>query len=340
MGKYDNIAADFSEEDHIGNKASQFHGPIKGRETVKLTVSGVGEILNSPLPEFLIYPFLYMDTVNLLTSCAGAGKSILSLSIAHAVVTGLPLWGRFPVRRTGTVLIIDEENPAPFLKDRLVKMGFKEGMPLYFLHYQSVKLDNPGCFASLLSVIEEIKPVFVIFDALIRFHNANENDNSEMSGVMAKTRELARSGTTVLIIHHERKGHGGRLERARGSGDIVGAIDTQVCLESDDGGLVLLPGKTRMAPFKPIRLKLDSASLAFTYEGFASDPADDIVNDIIGILGDKRLSFHELRDALDGRGIAPGENRLRSLLKKAAADGKLAAFRGARGKLTYEVPAK
>jgi len=277
---------------------------------VKLRVCGIGEILNAPLPEFLIYPFLYKDTVNLLASSAGVGKSILSLSIAHALVTGLPLWGRFPVSTTGTVLIIDEENPASFLKDRLVKMGFNESMPLYFLHYQSVKLDRPGCFAALSRIIEEMKPAFVIFDALIRFHGADENDNSEMASVMGKVRELAlRSGATVLIIHHERKGSGGRKERARGSGEIVGAIDTQLCLEhdADDGGLTLSPGKTRMAPFRPMRLKLDRASLSFTCEGYESNEEDGLLNGIIEILKNKSMSFDEIRAGLNGRGFSPAK---------------------------------
>lgn len=338
-GKYDDIAEKFDEE-KVADNASQFHHSIYDGETVKLKVSALEEILDYPNPEFLIEPLLYKKTANLLTAYAGVGKSLLSLSIAHAIVTGTPLWQQFHVHRKGPVLIVDEENPGSFLKDRLVKMGFNKGMPIYFMHYQSVKLDNAGCFISLLDAIKKLKPVLVIFDALIRVHNAKENDNSEMAHVMGKIRELInRTGVATLVIHHERKGYGDKKERARGSGDIVGAVDTQLCLEpKEDGSLILSSGKTRVAPYPPIRLKLsdNEEKLSFIYLGREASLTDSILNEVVEILGEKSMSVNDLWVALKSRDIPIGINNLRGILKKAV--GKvLFVEKRARGILIYRV---
>lgn len=322
------------------DSASRLHDTIYTRETGKPKISTLGDIFNYPNPEYLLEPILYRNTSNLLTAYAGVGKSVLSMSIAHAVVTGLPLWGHFQVHKTGSVLIIDEENPGAFLKERLLKMGFKEGMPIYFLHYQGVKLDAPACFASLVETISELKPVLVVFDALIRLHNAKENDNSEMAIVMGKVRELINlTGITALIIHHDRKGQGDRKERARGGGDIVGAVDNQICLEpKDDDTLLLSPGKTRVAPFKPIKLKMEGEgeALQFTYLGRDGGEAEEILREILEILEGASLGVDAIRQALEGRGLKIGKNKLRDILKRATGK-ELEADTGLNQKLVYRV---
>lgn len=320
--------------------ASQLHDTIYSRETGKLKISTMRDILNYPNPEYLLEPILYRNTSNLLTAYAGIGKSVLSMSIAHAIVTGLPLWGHFQVHQKGAVLIVDEENPGAFLKDRLIKMGFTEGMPLHFLHYQSVKLDDPACFKDLLNTIKEIKPALVVFDALIRLHSAKENDNSEMAYVMGKIRELINlTGITALIIHHDRKGQGDRKERARGGGDIVGAVDNQICLEpKDDDTLLLSPGKTRVAPFRPIKLKLEGeeATLSFTYLGREAGEAEEALNEIMEILEGASLGVEDIKQALECKGYPIAINRLRGILKQATGK-KLLSDVGVRGKLLYRV---
>lgn len=322
--------------------ASQLHGSIYSREAGTLKVSTVGDILNYPSPEYLLEPILYEGTLNLLTAYAGVGKSILSLSIAHAVVSGQPLWGHFEGHATGSVLIVDEENPGSFLKDRLVKMGITEDMPLHFLHYQGVKLDDPSCYSQLLEVIKELKPTLVIFDALIRLHNAKENDNSEMASVMGKLRDLIiKTSVTILLIHHNRKGLGDRTERARGSGDIVGAVDCQLCLEpKDDDTLILSTGKTRVAPFKPIKLVIEGEgeTLRFTYMGTEMGEGEAILNDVLEILenASESMGVSDIKEALSARDYDVGAGRLRSILKRATGKG-LTSKKGPKGKLLYGI---
>lgn len=303
------------------DSASRLHDSIYAREADKPRISTLVDILNYQNPEYLVEPILYQNTSNLLTAYAGVGKSLLAQSIAHAVLTGLPLWGHFQVHKTGSVLIIDEENPGAFLKDRLVKMGFKEGMPIYFLHYQGIKIDDSACFAYLVDVLNKIKPVLVIFDALIRIHNAkSENDTSEMAYVMGKMRELVnRTGITALTIHHDNKGSADGKRRARGASDIVGAVDNQICLEpKDDDTLKLFPGKTRVAPFQPIKLRLEGEgdTLSFTCLGREAGEAEEVLNEIMDILKGASLGVEDIRQGLEIKGYQIGINKLRSILKR------------------------
>ncbi|MDG6027109.1 MAG: hypothetical protein E3K40_10475 [Candidatus Brocadia sp.] len=322
------------------NPASQLHDIYSTCEAVKVKPSTMEDMLNYPTPEYLIEPIIYRETSNLLTSYFGIGKSLLAMSIAHALVTQQLLWGYFPIKQKGSVLIVDEENPGCFLKDRLVKMGFTKDMPLHFLHFQSIKLDDQECFMYLVRVIQDLKPTLVIFDALIRLHRSDEKDNTEMAYVMGKIREIVNlTGVTVLTIHHERKGQGDKKERARGAGDIVGAVDHQLCLESIGNGVLMLSsGKTRVAPLTPIKLKLEEEGecLTIKYMGQADTETEEIIREVIEILDESCLGVEEVKKALYERGYDVGVNKLRTILKSATGK-ELAVDSGEKRKLFYKV---
>ena len=161
--------------------------------------------------------------------------------------------------------------------------------------------------------------MLVVFDALIRMHGAKENDSDEMSKVMRGFREIVRrANTTVLIVHHERKSRDGdKRERSRGSGDIIGAIDSQLILEegsmTDDGKeLILHPGKTRLKSFTPIRLVLNSETLNISYVGNVLSGTKELIQNVVQILGDGIRDFEEIQQAL----CIP-EKQLRAIIKNA-----------------------
>jgi len=207
-------------------------------------------------PAPLIEGFLYKQTLNLLTGYAGVGKSIFTLALAKSLTTGEPFLGHRVIEK-GSVLIIDEENPKPFIRDRIAKFKLLPTSPLYYLHYQSIRVDAPDTINKLLVIVNKIKPILIVFDSLIRLHSASENDNSAMAQVMDKFREILKYiNTTILLVHHDRKALALLRERVRGAGDILGAVDNQFNISEQDNGLILYTGKTRMIPIKPIRFKI------------------------------------------------------------------------------------
>ena len=97
---------------------------------------------------------------------------------------------------------------------------------------------------------------FIVFDSLIRFHTANENDNSEMAQVMGRFIELARAGATVLLLHHTAKDSHIKL---RGAQEILAACDCayKVSKDPNDRRLVTLDQiKNRVAEERVFKIRL------------------------------------------------------------------------------------
>lgn len=304
-----------------------------------LKLSTLRDVFNYPEPSFIIDRILPEGTVSALGAYIGTGKSLVALSIIKAILTGKSLWGHFRVKRRGPVLLIDEETPRPFLKERIEKMSFDEDLPLRLLHFQDVRLDVAGCLEKIKEFVEEIKPVLVVIDSLIRVHRKKEDDAAEMSRVMDALRKIANWGTTVLIIHHHRKGEGPIHQRLRGSSDIPGGIDLEFSLIRKDGCLIFSPVKTRTKPFQPIRLKLEAndGKIDFLYEGAQPRKTDQILEAVISSLPQRgEMSIPEIAISLKRRGIKVGGKKLRSILSDASGK-QLIEKPGARGKKLYRV---
>lgn len=331
------LAAQLMEDAEAEKRPSQFHDTYNSREAVKLRVSTVKDIFSYKEPAYLIDKVLIEYALIILSAYAGVGKSLLSLFIARAVLTLEKLFGHFPVTKTGKVLIVDEENPGSFIKKRLQDIGITEDMPLLFLHFQKVKLDNPRCFGQLVQIIEEERPALVIIDALIRVHSGQENESSDMAPIMEKLRDLVNLGTTVLVIHHHRKGAGDRKESLRGSSDILGGVDMHLSLEEKGEFLLLSSPKTRMKPIEPIKLRIESTGegMTFKYAGNELSETQVIVGEIEDMLQDGiKLGVTEIFEGLKNRGHEIGQNRLRDILQ-AATGRELVETTGTRGKKLY-----
>jgi hypothetical protein len=286
----------------------------QGIEPSGLKVIGSGEILNSEGLKLLIEPFLYRGTVNLLVGPQGGKKSIFTLSIIKALLTGNPWMGKFSVITPGPVLLIDGENPRSILKDRFEKMTIEPDLPLHILHFQTIQIDRERSLYDLMRKIREIRPVLVVFDSLIRFHRQKENDSS-MARVMEGFRRIANEGPAIWTIHHYKKADVPLDQKARGFTDIVAAPDIEFSLTDRGGILSFSSVKTRVAPFGPIRLRLeiDDTEMRMVYQGPEVESLNQKIIDVLR--GGNQLTISEISGALNGRGIKVGINRLRSVLK-------------------------
>jgi RecA-family ATPase len=163
--------------DKIEDKAKENRG-------IHYHLTTLDEVFEYPEPTYLIDPILIEGTVSVLGAYTGTGKSIAALSIIKSILTGEPLWAKYHVIRTGPVLLIDEETPQSFLRERATKMDFASGLPLFLLHFQDVRLDRDDFFNALMEKIEEVRPTLVVIDSLIRVHRLKEDDAVSMSLVV------------------------------------------------------------------------------------------------------------------------------------------------------------
>jgi hypothetical protein len=309
------------------------------RITYRLTT--LDEVLEYPEPEYLIDPVLIEGTVSVLGAYTGTGKSIVALSIIKSILTGEALWEKYRVNKTGPVLLIDEETPQGFLRERTQKMGFTQGLPLYLLHFQDVRLDRDDFFNALMEKVEEVRPILVVIDSLIRVHRLKEDDAVAMSLVVGRLRKIANSGTTLLVIHHHKKGEGPLSQKLRGSSDIPGGVDIEYALLPVNDYLVFKSVKTRTQPLTPIKLKMSVSAeyIGLAYQGEEFGEEGEILSEVISILEEEEngeLGVEKIFKGLKERGLKVGINRLREILKKA--NGKeLIEGRGAKGKRFYKL---
>lgn len=303
-----------------------------------LVVMSIADILQAPPVEWLIEYLLFDRTFSILGGYTGYGKSLLSLAIARSVADGFPLFGKYQVKRTGSVLLVDQENSHSDLRDRMLKMKINEGLPLYFLSFQNVRLDEAKSFAQLVEVIQKINPLLVIFDSLIRFHHGNENDSSEMALVMERLRQIVNCGPGVLVQHHHTKALGPLEIRARGSSDIIGASDVEYSLYKDrDDHLVLQTVKSRREAITPITLEIveEGGELFFRCLGTGIEQKQELRQMILECLREP-LGVVELSTRLANAGREISDKTLRQHLAYLVDKAQVCVSTGKRNRKEYQ----
>ncbi len=136
--------------------------------------------------------------------------------------------------------------------------------PLYFIHptdkIPTANLNDPACYEYFLDIINEVCPDVVVFDVLREFHNADENESTQMKVVGDNLSNLC-DGLGIILVHHTRKGldYPGRtgpirnVEASRGSNYIVGKADSTWLIH--DGSLQVESNFAEAKKFKLARHK-------------------------------------------------------------------------------------
>ncbi len=158
----------------------------------------------------IIDPFLSAGSKNILAGWQGSYKSTLMLNMAVCIRNGLPLFGRFDCAQ-GRVLYIDRENNPELTNLRVEKIargirGAHGGIAFQFPN-EKPDLADRRVREAYIRTIDEGKFDLVIFDSFLCFFNLrNENDNTEVRGVLESVSEIpARTGAAILFIDHAGK---------------------------------------------------------------------------------------------------------------------------------------
>lgn len=213
-------------------------------------------------------------------------KSFLALDMAVAVASGAPCLRRFPVARTGRVLLFAAEDALGVVRCRLDGICAAAGVDLAALDLDvitapTLRIDTPDDQARLADTIAALRPTLLILDPFVRLHRIDENVCSEVAPLLAYLRDLQRRfALAILVVHHARKG-AGRVragQALRGSSEFHAWIDSAIYLRRTDDELALTV-EHRAEPSHgplPVQLVANGAALALTTEAAApsSAPAD------------------------------------------------------------------
>ena len=266
-------------------------------------------------------------TLAVLYGRPGTAKSFIAISMAVAVVTGRPWFGR-PVRR-GPVLYVAGEGTVGLAQRQRAwqeASGVSDLRGLYWLPF-AVNLLEPNWGQGLAELAADMNAALVIIDTLARsMVGGDENRSADMTRAIEALDEIRRkSGATVEIVHHTPK----EGETPRGHSALEGAVDTAILLKRSKGVFTLTTEKQKDIPqVEPLLFKLDRwagscvpvqiAANSIAANAFGLVGVELTLRDVVGsnagsdglpatrllsLSGIPERSFYRTSKALDRRGV-------------------------------------
>ena len=205
--------------------------------------------------EWLVDELFPSDGLASVFGKPGQGKTPLTLLLAIATAAGLPTFFGRRMELHGPVVIFIGEDEAG-VRDRVLAqlnqidpLLVGSGLPLY-LTREPGRLTDPENVQVWIERIQAVTggraPRLVIVDTLARnFGEGNESATEDMQAFVAGCDALSRRLEKCLVVctHHPSKGN---EEAGRGSGVLLGALDTEIKVE--------LVGRTKLVA-TPTKIK-------------------------------------------------------------------------------------
>jgi hypothetical protein len=192
---------------------------------------GADELEGSGAVRMYIENFL-PEGITLICGLPKEGKSWLALSVAKALTTGQPLFGKigYEVPEPVPVLYLAAESGDGALRLRCERMKITKDKRMFVARTLSQglmpTLDSP----IIEEAIRNLRPV-VVLETLIRFNNGTDEDSSTENRKLAEAlfKLIALGAKAVVGIHHSRKDLDKRRPSkemaVRGSGDGLAMVD-------------------------------------------------------------------------------------------------------------------
>ena len=170
-------------------------------------------------------------------------KSTLVHDLIISVASGTKFLGRFPVEEPGPVLVIQNENADYIMKDRTEKIILDRGLvgearrinrrhaqiefppdlPITFINQQGFTLSNEDHRRQIELLIQELKPVLVVFDPLYLMFEGDLNSSKDLNPVLNWLLSLKTDyHTSVLVVHHYNKGN--QQGQLKGGARMAGSV--------------------------------------------------------------------------------------------------------------------
>ena len=302
----------------------------------KVSMEAVLETLPTIEPEdWLWRGYLRAGDITLLTSLWKTGKTTLISGLLRHLGTGDPFLGR--ATRPGRGWVVSEESRSLW-RERLSLMPIGPHVQLITRPFRG--RPTPADWNDLIDRAIAAKPDLFVVDPLASFLPGwCESDAASLLEALQPLHRLTGAGVAVLLLHHPRKQHAEVGSKARGSGAMLGFVDTAMELSrlsrfETDAKRRLIRAQSRR-PGVPARLcyEWEPATGEFA---ITADPKqrqfEDNCQTILVLLNGR----HESNEAITQKEIAecwpddvdkPGKSTLYAWLNSAF-DGKLVRREG------------
>ena len=227
---------------------------------------------NGPQTQWLVQELWTDQAVGILGGEPKCCKSFLALDLAVSVASGAACLRQFPVRRSGPVLLFPAEDSLAVVRQRLESIAAAaqvpfDSLPVQVITAPSLRLDTATDRQRLTDTVQDLRPILLILDPLIRLHRVDENDATQIAALLSYLRELQRQfQVAVLLVHHARKdSHSSRPGQAlRGTSELHGWGDSNLYMRRK-GSQLTLSTEHRAAPSQdhiPLQLTQTGSALA------------------------------------------------------------------------------
>lgn len=215
---------------------------VLDRANKELGATAWTDVLNVPVPEWLLPGLLQQESIHILTSDSGSGKSWLALSMMLSGIYDIPVLGIRPTKPFSSIYLA-ADSPRWDIGQQLRKLMDGHALPPppsephAFILPMGFKFENENHVRLLadLSYHWDIDAVF--FDVMLYTHSGDENDNGEMARRVLHPAKWLRDkcGLSLFFLHHNAKPQPDRPAAYRGAGTIVQAAEHHHSLRKRDG---------------------------------------------------------------------------------------------------------
>jgi DNA-binding transcriptional ArsR family regulator len=233
-----------------------------------------------PEPVWLVDQLILERANGWIGAGAKVGKSYLSLDLLLACSLGVPWLDHFAVPRPLTVVLVEEEDSAWRVYNRITRLcrgrGADPPPTFHLLVRRGVQLDDDVTLAPLLSELELLGPDLVSWDVFNRLHTKDERNPGQMLPILRRVDQVRNElGCANLINHHSRKpgatgpdlASGG--QKLRGPSEFWGWAENSLYLSTIKGGLRVEPESkdALVEPFAVHLEDLDDDCRLWVYDG-------------------------------------------------------------------------
>lgn len=325
---------------HVGSNVTQTMASDNGRVTrARPRLLSYAELLGSGIrePEWAIEGWWTLGSHGVIAGLPKSFKSLVAFDMAVSLASETPFLGQFDVnpKASGPVLMVQQENSLPMVRDRLLKISNNRGLqigeaslegadvvifqappsiPIFFYNDFGFDMTMPDDREAIESVIRSEGIKTVMFDPLyLMIGGADENSAKEIRPVLQwllRIRNLY--NCQVMVIHHWGKGsqsRGGRGvggTRLLGSTTIYGWLEAALYLEArhtDAGVQVVVEREFRERPSPPpIAFNLTLGEIGKLHYAWTSSGAIGTTNTLIQKIADagpRGATLAYIRNELD-----------------------------------------
>jgi len=186
--------------------------------------------INRDYDPWILEPLIPYKGITIVEGIGGSGKSWFALDISYAIASGIDFANKFSVKRSGTVLYLNTDDPPHIISQRLNLITAKYGKNNNFYWLSRLDKDFPYETSFLLKrtgwefitktevaegleyLISTHKPILVVLDQLLGFYGLNDDKVEELLVFHDMLRKWIRKYQCSFLLLHIKIGGFTRLK--------------------------------------------------------------------------------------------------------------------------------